>query len=142
MTAFSPSSDFAARWLATPVNIRHTIYQELDDIKTLLQSDDDAGSFHFSVTELDASLTQMHAEHEAYLAKKNALTAQGLKELHSQLITHIDERLEEHLGELSRDIKAWLNDAINAKLTELGGADDSRSVSADLKHAKAPSSKS
>ena len=119
MTAFSPSDAFAERWLATPMNIRQTIYQELDDIKSLLQSDDGAQSFSFSTAELDASLAQMHAEHTARLAEQNRLTAQGLKELHQELITHINERLAQGMEGLSDDIKAWLAQAIADKIDQL-----------------------
>lgn len=120
MSTFSPSPDFASRWLATPLNIRHTIYQGLEDINTLLQGDDKVNEFEFNTPELEVSLAQMQAAHEAELAEQSRLNARTIQELRDELGHEIDKRVADGLQmtstELANELKQWLNAVLDERL--------------------------
>lgn len=139
MSAFSPSPQFAKRWLATPVAVKESFRQELDDIIDMLHGTTPARDFRFSspdfgeeikhlletykdeskpvklIHSLDTSLTPIEP-------RKPALSKKEMDELEikiaDKLSAQITDFLDEHTGQLSDDLKAWIKTAVKNELAE------------------------
>lgn len=121
MASFSPSENFATRWLSTPMNIRKTIFQELEDIKTLLQSDTPASQFQFNTPKLHESLSQMQAEHEAFIAEQNRITGETINELRHELSAQIEQRIQDNSELFIYELKLWVNQLLDERLAQAQG---------------------
>lgn len=136
MSNFSPSIHFAKRWLATPAPARSAIYDELDDIISLLDSKAPIGQFRFQHPDFYQAVASAieSAEGEAKpnrlihsiettsltADEPEALTAPDFDDiearLNQSLATQIDEFLGEHMSQLSEDLRAWVQMAVRHEL--------------------------
>ncbi|OAU95154.1 hypothetical protein [Moraxella catarrhalis] len=136
MANFSPSINFAKRWLATPSEARTAIYQELDDIIDLLDSELLVKDFRFQHEDFDAAVAQgmqknsnsasanrlIHTIETTSLKDDDAkvLESPNVDELEARLIQsmsgQIDEFLGEHMAQLSEDLRAWVKVAVRHEL--------------------------
>ncbi|OAV16216.1 hypothetical protein [Moraxella catarrhalis] len=80
MANFSPSINFAKRWLATPFKARTVIYQELDDIINLLDNELLVKDFRFRHADFNAAVAQE-------MQKNKQHTDQSLDSYHRDNIT-------------------------------------------------------
>lgn len=139
MSAFSPSPQFAKRWLATPVAVKESFRQELDDIIDMLHSPIPAQDFRFSLPNFGEEIQKLMATHKdeskpvklihsldtsltPIEPKKPALNKKEMDELEvkicEKLSTQITDFLDEHISELSDDLKAWIKTAVKNELAE------------------------
>lgn len=136
MSAFSPSPQFAKRWLATPNVVKQAFHQELEDIIDMLYGTTDAQQFAFTHPNFGDSIAHLLATHkpdkpssklihtlDSRLSLTNDTPAFDDKELptverhiYDKLSTQIDDFLAEHTAELAEDLKAWLQTAIKHEL--------------------------
>lgn len=136
MSNFSPSIHFAKRWLATPAPARSAIYDELDDIISLLDSEAPIDQFRFqhpdfyqavanSIESADGEAKPNRLIHSIETTsltadEPEALTAPDFDDiearLNQSLATQIDEFLGEHMSQLSEDLRAWVQMAVRHEL--------------------------
>lgn len=136
MSNFSPSIHFAKRWLATPAPARSAIYDELDDIISLLDSEAPIDQFRFqhpdfyqavanSIESADGEAKPNRLIHSIETTSLTAdepetLTAPDFDDiearLNQSLATQIDEFLGEHMSQLSEDLRAWVQMAVRHEL--------------------------
>ena len=136
MSNFSPSIHFAKRWLATPAPARSAIYDELDDIISLLDSEAPIGQFRFQHPDFYQAVASaiesadgeakpnrlIHSIETTSLTadEPEALTAPDFDDiearLNQSLATQIDEFLGEHMSQLSEDLRAWGQMAVRHEL--------------------------
>ena len=136
MSNFSPSIHFAKRWLATPAPARSAIYDELDDIISLLDSEAPIGQFRFQHPDFYQAVVSaiesadgeakpnrlIHSIETTSLTadEPEALTAPDFDDiearLNQSLATQIDEFLGEHMSQLSEDLRAWVQMAVRHEL--------------------------
>ncbi|VEG13996.1 hypothetical protein [Moraxella cuniculi] len=137
MANFSPSIQFAKRWLATPVAARKAIYDELDDIINLLDSDTPSKAFVFTHADFYQAVatainqgeavstpsrlihsietTSLSAEKTSHAANQVDFKAVEAR-LNESLATQIDEFLVEHTAQLADDLRAWVQMAVRHEL--------------------------
>ena len=136
MANFSPSINFAKRWLATPFKARTVIYQELDDIINLLDNELLVKDLWFRHADFNAAITQeMHKNSNTQTNRLihtietislkdddevKVIQSPNFDELEARL-THnlsvqIDEFLGEHMAQLSEDLRAWVKMAVRHEL--------------------------
>lgn len=139
MSAFSPSPQFAKRWLATPVAVKESFRQELDDIIDMLHSPIPARDFNFSLPDFGEEIKHLMATHKdeskpvklihsldtsltPIEPRKPALSNKEIQELEvkicDKLSAQITDFLDEHMGQLSDDLKAWIKTAVKNELAE------------------------
>lgn len=137
MANFSPSIQFAKRWLGSPVNARSAVYDELDDIIRLLDSSEPVSDFRFSHPDFDQVMRDfMQDNHSANPEAMRlvhsidttsldgevttTLTDDDLQALETRLnhnlSAQIDEFLGDHINQLSDDLHAWLQATIRNEL--------------------------
>ena len=136
MSNFSPSIHFAKRWLATPAPARSVIYDELDDIISLLDSEAPIDQFRFQHPDFYQAVASaiesadgetkpnrlIHSIETTSLTadEPEALTAPDFDDiearLNQSLATQIDEFLGEHMSQLSEDLRAWVQMAVRHEL--------------------------
>lgn len=136
MSNFSPSIHFAKRWLATPAPARSAIYDELDDIISLLDSEAPIDQFRFqhpdfyqavasSIESADGEAKPNRLIHSIETTsltadEPEALTTPDFDDiearLNQSLATQIDEFLGEHMSQLSEDLRAWVQMAVRHEL--------------------------
>lgn len=133
MSGFSFSTQFRQRWSQIPDTVRVAIYQELDDIVTLLNPDVDLADFKFSqsnlTTHIEALYVQdakqkLRASMTAVMPEPIKLACQsdgeqddfGLSDQQKKLIQllemSIDDYLAETLSLISKDLKAWVTEEV------------------------------
>lgn len=118
--SFTPSEQFAKRWLNSPTAMKTAIYNELDDIIKLLQDDTDVNTFEFTTEQLSDKLHDLQTAHLQtlkQLAKK--LKEQKMQELLPILHNRIDDQLSEQITMLSDELKIWLQQMIKEELDKL-----------------------
>lgn len=136
MSNFSPSIHFAKRWLATPALARSAIYDELDDIISLLDSEAPIGQFRFQhpnfheavATGIKSADGQAKPNRLIHSIETTSLTADEPKKvstpdfdeielrLNQSLAVQIDEFLGEHMSQLSEDLRAWVQMAVRHEI--------------------------
>lgn len=129
-------SDFYQRWHSTPTAIKQALYQELEDIIGLLQSDSNAKSYSFTYPDFDATIEVLLLpnKHNTNSIKFMPTTAKTdapytatqtaqpddkhiiAQHIYDKLSAQIDDALSKHLGQLSDDLKTWLKTAIDDEL--------------------------
>lgn len=133
MSGFSFSTQFRQRWSQIPDTVRVAIYQELDDIVTLLNPDVDLADFKFSQSNLTAHIEALYlqdakqklrASMTAVMPEPIKLACQsdgeqddfGLSDQQKKLIQllemSIDDYLAETLSLISKDLKAWVTEEV------------------------------
>lgn len=133
MSGFSFSTQFRQRWSQIPDTVRVAIYQELDDIITLLNPDVDLADFKFSQSNLTAHIEALYlqdakqklrASMTAVMPEPIKLACQsdgeqddfGLSDQQKKLIQllemSIDDYLAETLSLISKDLKAWVTEEV------------------------------
>lgn len=120
MTTFAPSEHFHERWVNSPNTIKQTIYNELNDIITLLNEQTDVAHFHFTTPDLHNTLSTLHEAHlgalrQIRLAQREAQAVA----LTPHLEEKIDTALKERLASLSNELKDWLRLAIREEIALL-----------------------
>lgn len=118
--SFTPSEQFAKRWLNSPTAMKTAIYNELDDIIKLLQDDTDVNTFEFTTERLSQKLHDLQTAHLQtlkQLAKK--FKEQKMQELLPILHNRIDDQLSEQITMLSDELKIWLKQMIKEELDKL-----------------------
>lgn len=139
MSAFSPTPQFAKRWLATPTAVKDAFRQELDDIIDMLHGTTTARNFAFSYPDFGNEIKELLDQHKAESKpvklihtldtslttiekKKPSPTAKELEALEKRILEKLTAQVEDFLGEhtnqLSDDLKAWLKTAIKNELAE------------------------
>lgn len=121
MSLFTPSEHFNDRWLQSPTIIKQTIYDELNDIITLLKSDEAANEFNFTHANLDESLAPLQAQHLAQQkAKRYAQKQQEAQNLLPKLEKQVDilikqkqDDITKELSNYASEIKAWLKQTLD-----------------------------
>lgn len=121
MSNFTPSPQFNARWLATPAIIKHIIYDELDDIKSLLQEQVLLEDFSFRHVNLDLALAPLQKQHliqeRANLyAQKQQEAAVLLPNLQAEIDQKIAQKkaeLDEKLEQYKQSLYAWAKQQID-----------------------------
>lgn len=121
MSNFTPSPQFNARWLATPAIIKHIIYDELDDIKSLLQEQVLHEDFSFRHVNLDLALAPLQKQHliqeRANLyAQKQQEAAVLLPNLQAEIDQKIAQKkaeLDEKLEQYKQSLYAWAKQQID-----------------------------
>lgn len=127
MANFSPSIQFARRWLGAPSDARRAIYEELDDIIELLDSQAPLSEFRFRHSDFNATLVahmQAGSSGEAMRLvhpidttqliddAKDSLDTPDLQVLEARLTQdlsrQVDEFLKEHMAQLNQELKAWV----------------------------------
>lgn len=136
MSNFSPSIHFAKRWLATPQPARTAIYDELDDIISLLDSQAPIGQFRFQHPDfyqavadgIEAADGEVKPNRLIHSIETTSLIADAPEvfdvpdfddieaRLNQSLATQIDEFLGEHMSQLSEDLRAWVKMAVRHEL--------------------------
>ena len=128
MSGFSFSTQFRQRWSQIPDTVRVAIYQELDDIITLLNPDVDLADFKFSQSNLTAHIEALYlqdakqklrASMTAVMPEPIKLACQsdgeqddfGLSDKQKKLIQSLDY-LAETLSLISKDLKAWVTEEV------------------------------
>lgn len=136
MSNFSPSIHFAKRWLATPAPARSAIYDELDDIISLLDSEAPIGQFRFQhpdfyqavASAIESAEGETKPNRLIHSIETTSLTADEPEalaapdfddieaRLNQSLAVQIDEFLGEHMSQLSEDLRAWVQMAVRHEL--------------------------
>ena len=135
MANFSPSIQFAKRWLSTPPAARRALLDELDDITALLDHRTALADFTFTHSNVDQVMSErladtavmpqtrlVHSIDTTSLTDDNSadLTDTDLaaleKRLQANLTAQIDDFLREHMQQLSGDLQAWLQSTIRNEL--------------------------
>ncbi|WP_294033187.1 hypothetical protein [uncultured Moraxella sp.] len=137
MANFSPSIQFAKRWLGTPASARSAVYDELDDIIRLLDSSEPVSDFRFSHPDFnqamqgfmqDGSSTNTQAMRLVHSLDTTSLDGEATAtltdndlqaleaRLNHNLSAQIDEFLGDHMSQLSDDLRAWLKTTIRNEL--------------------------
>ena len=136
MSNFSPSIHFAKHWLATPVSARDAIYDELNDIISLLDSEAPIKQFRFQHPDFYQAVASAIESNNAnakptrliHSIETTSLTADepealGVADLtdlelrlNQSLGKQIDEFLGEHMSQLSEDLRAWVQMAVRHEL--------------------------
>ena len=133
MSGFSFSTQFRQRWSQIPDTVRVAIYQELDDIVTLLNPDVDLADFKFSQSNLTAHIEALYlqdakqklrASMTAVMPKPIKLACQsdgeqddfGLSDKQKKLIQSLEMSIDDYLAEtlslISKDLKAWVTEEV------------------------------
>lgn len=133
MSGFSFSTQFRQRWSQIPDTVRVAIYQELDDIVTLLNPDVDLADFKFSqsnfTTHIEALYVQdakqkLRASMTAVMPEPIKLACQsdgeqddfGLSDQQKKLIQSLEMSIDDYLAEtlslISKDLKAWVTEEV------------------------------
>lgn len=118
--SFTPSEQFAKRWLNSPTAMKTAIYNELDDIIKLLQDDTDVNTFEFTTERLSQKLHDLQTAHLQTLKQlAKQLKEQKMQELLPVLHNHIDHQLSEQMAVLSDELKIWLKQMVKEELDKL-----------------------
>lgn len=133
MSGFSFSTQFRQRWSQIPDTVRVAIYQELDDIITLLNPDVDLADFKFSQSNLTAHIEALYlqdakqklrASMTAVMPEPIKLACQsdgkqddfGLSDKQKKLIQSLEMSIDDYLAEtlslISKDLKAWVTEEV------------------------------
>ena len=133
MSGFSFSTQFRQRWSQIPDTVRVAIYQELDDIVTLLNPDVDLADFKFSQSNLTAHIEALYLQ-DAKQKLRASMTAVmpepiklayqsdgeqddfGLSDKQKKLIQSLEMSIDDYLAEtlslISKDLKAWVTEEV------------------------------
>lgn len=133
MSGFSFSTQFRQRWSQIPDTVRVAIYQELDDIVTLLNPDVDLADFKFSQSNLTAHIEALYLQDAkqklrvsmtAVMPEPIKLACQsdgeqddfGLSDKQKKLIQSLEMSIDDYLAEtlslISKDLKAWVTEEV------------------------------
>ena len=133
MSGFSFSTQFRQRWSQIPDTVRVAIYQELDDIVTLLNPDVDLADFKFSQSNLTTHIEALYlqdakqklrASMTAVMPEPIKLACQsdgeqddfGLSDKQKKLIQSLEMSIDDYLAEtlslISKDLKAWVTEEV------------------------------
>lgn len=120
---FTPSDKFNERWLDSPVAMRQAIFDELSDIKTLLNGDVNANEFKFKHPDLHSKLSHLQTAHLQTLKQ----VAQKLRQeradallpiLEQKIEQKLKDKVNERLVGLDNELKLWIRQIIQDELSK------------------------
>lgn len=137
MSGFSFSAQFNQRWLQTPITVRAAIFQELDDIITLLHPDTILADFEFSQSDLNTYIEELYvqdtkqkirASMAAVMPEPIKLASHsdgdndysGLSDAKKKLVQSLESSIDDYLAEtlalISKDLKAWVKEEVKKQI--------------------------
>lgn len=120
---FTPSDKFDERWLGSPVAMRQAIFDELNDIKTLLNGNINANNFRFTHPDLHSKLNHLQTAHLQTLKqmaqKRRQERADALLPILEQKIEQkLHDKVNERLVGLDNELKLWIRQIIQDELSK------------------------